>query len=72
MTDNRTMGNANRDLIQQLNELISEEMYLLGQELNDSLVATERSRLRELSTLLDEASDLLAKHRAARPHRSDA
>lgn len=63
------MGNRNQAIVQELRELVSEEMYLLGQELDDSLDATQRQRLTELSALLDSAAELLDEHRAARPHR---
>lgn len=60
------MDDRNETLIPDLRALIAEEMFLLGQELDDSLTPEERRRLSELSVLLDEAVELLNGHRAAR------
>lgn len=61
------MRNPNEKLLPELRALIAEEMFLLGQELDDSLGGQERRRLSELSSLLDQASEMLAQHRAAAP-----
>ncbi|MGH1491470.1 MAG: hypothetical protein ACRBK7_19075 [Acidimicrobiales bacterium] len=63
------MANGDQAIVRQLREWVSEEMYLLGQELDDSLDGSERKRLTELSALLDSAAESLVEHRAARPHR---
>jgi hypothetical protein len=55
------------NLLSDLQDLIAEEMYLIGQELEDSLELTERRRLTELSDVLDRACRLLTDHRPPRP-----
>ncbi len=63
------MQTKGRELLAELRALIAEEMYLLGQELDDSLEAEERRRLTELAEVLNEAAVLLAEHRAVQPER---
>jgi len=46
--------------------MVTEEMFLLGQELNDSLDAGQQDRLAQLTTSLDEVCDLMASHRRTR------
>ncbi len=58
------VGNSNQELLAQLQGLIAEEMFLLGQGLDDSLSGDERRRLAELSDLLDRAAEMLDQHRA--------
>ncbi len=58
--------NRAESLLSDLRELIAEEMYLLGRELDDSLESGERHRLTELSDLLDQSCKLLTEHRP--PH----
>jgi len=52
-----------------LRQLIAEEMYLLGRELEDSLDGGQPARLEHLIETLDAAAELLARHQAARPNR---
>lgn len=47
-----------------LRSMVAEEMFLLGQELNDSLDSDQQARLTELTASLDEVCDLMASHRA--------
>lgn len=63
--DDGPMTDNNEQLIAELSELIAEEMHLIGLELDDNLKPGDRTRLAELSALLDRASELLARHRAA-------
>ncbi len=58
-----------RELLAQLRALVAEEMYLIGQELDDSLDATERRRLTELTEVLNDAATMLAEHRTVQPER---
>lgn len=51
-----------------LRQLMAEEMYLLGQELEDSLDGRSSQRLEQVCDTLDQALELLAQHQAARPH----
>lgn len=52
-------------LVDQIRQLVSEEMFLLGQELDDALDARQQHRLSELADTLDEVGDLLTAHRRA-------
>lgn len=52
-------------LVDQIRQLVSEEMFLLGQELDDALDARQQHRLSELTDTLDEVGDLLTAHRRA-------
>jgi hypothetical protein len=54
-------------LLDDLRRLVDEEMHLLGQELEDSLAAGDSGRLTQIAGVLDEAVELLVKHRKARP-----
>lgn len=56
---------SNESLVAELRGLVAEEMFLLGQELDDTLNGEERRRLTELTKLLDEADTLLELHRTA-------
>jgi len=49
-----------------LRRMVTEEMFLLGQELNDSLDAGQQDRLDQLTASLDEVCDLMASHRRTR------
>lgn len=62
------MGTDAEAIVDGLRRMIAEEMHLLGQELEDSLTATESDRLDELAAELDRATELLVEHRATRPH----
>ncbi len=55
-----------RQVIGALRRLVAEEMFLLGQELEDSLDANQRTRLDELSVSLDDICELMASHRRTR------
>jgi hypothetical protein len=46
--------------------LVDEEMHLLAQELEDSLNSGESGRLAHISSVLDEAHELLSRHRQTR------
>ncbi len=63
--DNPASGD-DREVIAALRRLVAEEMFLLGQELEDSLDASQRTRLAELSASLDDVCELMASHRSTR------
>ncbi len=53
-------------VLEGLQNLVAEEMHLLGQELEDSLDKGQYDRLQQLCHALDDAAELLTKHRAVR------
>ena len=54
-------------VVDQLQRLISEEMHLLGQSLEDSLHENQSHRLEQLTKALDNMDQILAKRRNVRP-----
>ena len=60
---------SSAQLLGGLGRLVDEEMHLLAQELEDSLNQGDSARLAHLSTVLDEAQELLLRHRQTRPRR---
>ncbi|MGI9596700.1 MAG: hypothetical protein ACR2QK_11100 [Acidimicrobiales bacterium] len=57
------MKNDPEMVLAELRKMVAEEMFLLGQELEDSLDGKQQQRLTSLATSLDEATDLLSLHR---------
>lgn len=49
-----------------LRRMVAEEMFLLGQELEDALDAGQQDRLDELTATLDEICELMTSHRRTR------
>lgn len=46
-----------------LRQLVAEEMHLLGLELEDAIDGSQIDRLEQLTQVLNEACDLLSRHR---------
>ncbi len=60
------MSNDSRAVIDSLHRMVAEEMFLLGQELDDSINAAQQARLADLTATLDEVCELMASHRQTR------